>query len=86
MFMNADIDVKSANVKALPDEAIVRFENRQYIFIAKDKNRFEMKEVQTGNSEKGFTEISVDDTLAKEIFVLKGAYNLLMKMKNSAEE
>lgn len=86
MFMNADIEVKSASVKALPDEAIVRFENKQYIFIAKDKNRFEMKEVQTGNTEKGFTEILVNDNLAKEVFVMKGAYNLLMKMKNSSEE
>jgi membrane fusion protein, heavy metal efflux system len=86
MFMNADIEVESSNVKALPDDAIVRFENKQYAFIAKGKNRFEMVEVKTGNAENGFTEISIDEKLATETFVLRGAYNLLMKMKNTAEE
>lgn len=86
MFMNAEIEVKSNNVNALPDDAIIRFENKQYIFITKGKNQFEMLEVKTGNSENGFTEVSIDEKLAKETFVLKGAYNLLMKMKNTSEE
>ena len=86
MFMNADIEVKSNNAMVLPDDAIVRFENKQYAFIARSNNQFEMKEVQTGNTENGFTEILTTENLAKETFVLKGAYNLLMKMKNNTEE
>ncbi len=86
MFMNAEIEVKSNNVNALPDDAIIRFENKQYIFIIKGKNQFEMVQVKTGDSENGFTEISIDEKLYKETFVLKGAYNLLMKMKNTSEE
>ena len=86
MFMNADIEVKSNNAKVLPDDAFVRFENKQYVFIVKGKNQFEMVEVKTGNSENGFTEITIDEKLANETFVFKGAYNLLMKMKNTADE
>ena len=86
MFMTADIEVKSNNAKVLPDDAIVRFENKQYVFIVKGKNQFEMMEVKTGNSENGFTEIIIDDKLASETFVLKGSYNLLMKIKNTADE
>jgi membrane fusion protein, heavy metal efflux system len=86
MFMNADVDVKNNEVNALPDEAIVRFENKQYAFIAKGKNQFEMLEIKTGNAENGFTAVNIDETLAKETFVLKGAYNLLMKLKNIADE
>ena len=86
MFMTADIEVKSNNAKVLPDDAIVRFENKQYVFIVKGKNQFEMMEVKTGNSENGFTEIIIDDKLAGETFVLKGSYNLLMKIKNTADE
>ena len=86
MFMNADIEVKSNNATVLPDDAIVRFENKQYAFIARSNNQFEMKEVQTGDTENGFTEILNTENLAKETFVLKGAYNLLMKMKNDSEE
>lgn len=86
MFMNADIEVKSNNAKALPNDAIVRFENKQYVFIAKGNDQFEIKEIQAGNAENGFTEISIDEKLVNETFVLKGAYNLLMKMKNTADE
>ncbi len=86
MFMNADIDVKSTDVKALPDDAIVRFENKQFAFIAKGNNQFEMVEVLTGKSENGFTEIINVERIAAETFVLKGAYNLLMKMKNTSDE
>jgi membrane fusion protein, heavy metal efflux system len=86
MFMNADIEVKSNNAKVLPDDAIVRFENKQFAFIAKGNNQFEMVEVKSGNSENGFTEIGIDEKLINEKFVTKGAYNLLMKMKNTADE
>ena len=86
MFMNAEIEVKTNNARTLPDDAIVRFENKQYVFIVKGKNQFEMVEVKTGNSENGFTEIALDDKLKNEPFVLKGAYSLLMKLKNTTDE
>jgi membrane fusion protein, heavy metal efflux system len=86
MFMNADIEVKSNDAKTLPDDAIVRFENKQHAFITKGKNQFEMVEVKTGSSENGFVEIITDDKLINENFVIKGAYNLLMKMKNTDDE
>ena len=86
MFMNAEIEVKSSDAIVLPSDAIVSFENKQYVFIAKGNNQFEMMEVKTGNTENGFTEIMIDDNSAKETFVFKGAYNLLMKMKNTTDE
>jgi cobalt-zinc-cadmium efflux system membrane fusion protein len=86
MYMNAEIEVKSSDAIALPSDAIVSFENKQYVFIAKGNNQFEMMEIKTGNTENGFTEIMIDENLAKETFVFKGAYNLLMKMKNTADE
>ena len=86
MFMNAEIELSSNNANALPDEAIVRFENKQYAFINKGNNQFEMQQVQTGNTENGFTEIIIPDNLTNQTFVTKGAYNLLMTMKNKSEE
>ena len=86
MYMNADVEIKSNDVNALPNDAIVRFENKQYVFIVKGHNQFEMVETKTGNAENGFTEITIDEKLAKDSFVLKGAYNLLMKIKNTSEE
>lgn len=84
MFMNADIEVKSEQSDVLPDDAIVRYENKQFIFLDKGNRQYEMKEVQTGNSENGFTQIKGD--VGNATFVTKGAYNLLMVMKNTGDE
>lgn len=86
MYMNAEIEVKSDSVMALPSDAIVNYENKNYVFISKGNNQFEITEVKTGNSENGYTEVLVDEPLLKENFVTKGAYTLLMKMKNTSDE
>jgi cobalt-zinc-cadmium efflux system membrane fusion protein len=86
MFMNAELEINSNNAKVLPDEALVRFENLSYAFIAKSKNTFEMVEVKLGNSENGLTEILINESLQNNKFVVKGAYNLLMQLKNKEEE
>ena len=85
MFMNAELEINSNNAKVLPDEAIVRFENVNYAFIATSKNTFKMVEVKLGSSEKGLTEVKMDDSFNNKNFVLNGAYNLLMQLKNKEE-
>lgn len=84
MYMNADIEAESSSASALPNDAIVRFENKNYIFEMKGKNKFEMKEVKAGTSENGYTEILQTDLSGKQIAV-KGAYNLLMTLKNTED-
>ncbi|WP_034752218.1 MULTISPECIES: efflux RND transporter periplasmic adaptor subunit [Chryseobacterium] len=84
MYMNADIETEASNASALPNDAIVRFENKYYIFEVKGKNRFEMREVKTGTSENNYTEILQKDLGGKR-FVTKGAYNLLMALKNTED-
>ncbi|MBK7310061.1 MAG: efflux RND transporter periplasmic adaptor subunit [Bacteroidia bacterium] len=85
MYMNAEIELKSANANILPEDAVVSFENKQFIFIAKGNNMFEMLEVKTGNDENGYIEILGSDISSKNV-VIKGAYSILMKMKNTEEE
>lgn len=84
MYMNAEIELKSQQSNALPSEAIVNYENKNYVFVAKENKQFVMKEVTTGNTENEFTEIISED-LNEATIVIKGAYSLLMKMKNLEE-
>jgi cobalt-zinc-cadmium efflux system membrane fusion protein len=86
MFMNAEVEINSNNAIVLPDDAIVRFENVNYAFAAKNKNSFEMVEVKLGNTENGLTEVTMDVSHHNSNFVMKGAYNLLMHLKNKEEE
>jgi membrane fusion protein, heavy metal efflux system len=86
MYMNAEIEIKNNNVNALPEEAIVRFQNNQYVFLAETETMFTIHEVKTGDSERGFIEIVAGESLVDKKIVVKGAYNLLMTMKNKVEE
>ncbi|MEQ1554992.1 MAG: efflux RND transporter periplasmic adaptor subunit, partial [Ferruginibacter sp.] len=56
-YMNAEIEVKHNSNYVLYEDAVVRFENKNYAFAQKAKNQFEMLEVQIGNTESGFIEI-----------------------------
>lgn len=87
-FMNADIETTGDSTWSLPGEAIVRFENKEFVFCKKENNIFEMVPVKTGNQENGYVEIMTEsaDALLNQSIATKGAYSLLMKMKNTAEE
>lgn len=86
MFMNAEIEVNSNNSYTVEEDALVRFDSKNYIFIAKGTNQFQMVEVETGIKEKGFVEIKNSEALSAKPIVTKGAYTLLMKMKNKSDE
>jgi len=88
MFMNAEIEVKSHSAFVIPSDAIVRFEGKQFVFTETEKAKYEIWEVTTQNTENGFTQISFADNadMTNKTFVTKGAYTLLMKMKNTEEE
>lgn len=88
MFMNAEIEVQNKNTYVLPTEAVVNFENKQYAFIQKNNKEYKMIEIKTGIAQSEFVEIIGDESkdIYAETFVTKGAYTLLMKMKNTADE
>jgi membrane fusion protein, heavy metal efflux system len=86
-YMNAEIEERNSLGMALPTEAIVRFENKQYAYRAAGNNRFEMLEVTAGETQDGFTRIlsAGQNDPGNTTFVVKGAYSLLMLMKNKAD-
>ncbi len=88
MFMNAEIEVQIKEAYTLPEDAIVRYGNKQYIFAARDSGVFEMMEAQTAASEHGFTALVPGQTINPEnqTYVTRSAYTLLMKLKNKEEE
>ena len=86
MYMNAEVALKSTNSNALPEESIVNFEGKNYVYIEIARQKYQMKEVQLGEKQNNFVQVlNVEDFKNKKI-VSKGAYTLLMKMKNTEEE
>ena len=86
MYMNAEVTLKSKVRNVLPEEAVVRFEGKEFIFEDMGSNEFQMIEVQIGDSEGDFIEIKDAEPLLDKKIVTKGAYALLMTIKNIEEE
>jgi membrane fusion protein, heavy metal efflux system len=95
MYVNALIEAKGNNAATLPSEAIVSFDDKDYIF-AFDKNKeengkpfieYRMIEVHKGVTDGGYTEITLPDgfDIKTAKIVVKGAYNLLSAKKNAGE-
>ena len=85
MYMNANIEVKGVKAISLPDDAIVNFESKDYVFVSTGKNKYELTIVKTGVEENGYTQV-MNPELRNKPIVTKGAYTLLMKLKNTAED
>ena len=95
MYVNAYIEESTSNVTSLPSEAVVSFDDKDYIFtFEKEKEEagkpfteYKMVEVKKGVSGSGYTEIKLpagfDIKTAK--IVTTGAYNLLSAKKNAGE-
>ncbi|MFN3667413.1 MAG: efflux RND transporter periplasmic adaptor subunit, partial [Sediminibacterium sp.] len=88
MFLNGTFELENRKVKAVPESAIVRFEGKSYVFIAKDSSNFEMTEIETGVIQNGMVEIKTGESINinEQKLVLKNAYSLLGKLKNKADE
>lgn len=95
MYVNAVIETSGNQVNSLPSEAIVSFEDKDYIFVY-EKNKMEdgkpfteyrMIQVKKGFSDNGFTEIILPDNFdyKNSKVIIKGAYNLLSAKKNAGE-
>jgi cobalt-zinc-cadmium efflux system membrane fusion protein len=84
MYMNAEIALNNRRQATLPENSVVSFEGKQYVFTQSQPRTFEMIEVKTGEIENGF--ISIETDLGKRNIVVNGAYSLLMQLKNVPEE
>ncbi|WP_026976414.1 efflux RND transporter periplasmic adaptor subunit [Flavobacterium tegetincola] len=86
MYMNAEIELKNAAQLSIQKEAIVSFENKEYVFVKIGNSQYEMTEVVLGIAENGFTAITNAEVIKDKEIVIKGAYTLLMQLKNKEEE
>jgi cobalt-zinc-cadmium efflux system membrane fusion protein len=95
MYVKAIIETSGKEVAALPSDAIVSFNDKDYIFIF-NKNKeqagnsfteYRIIEVKKGITEGDYTEVILpaDFDHIKAKVVIRGAYNLLSAKKNAGE-
>jgi len=95
MYVNAEIQISSKNSFVAPQEAIVEFSGKFYIFSYKGKrdengkqiHDFLAIEIRKGSTGGGYTEITLPLGFESKIekIVVKGAYPLLSAWKNAGE-
>lgn len=86
MYMNAEVETETSFSNAVPEESVVDFEGKSYVFVEVKKQTYKMVPVTTNESENGFIQIlNFQDFKGKKI-VTKNAYTLLMKLKNTSED
>ncbi|MGV3612159.1 MAG: efflux RND transporter periplasmic adaptor subunit [Fluviicola sp.] len=82
-FVNAEIELNDAEVLSVPANAVVKWENKNYLFIEEKTGTYKMVLIEAGNSNEGFT--AIKSSVPSSKIVTKNAYTLLMKLKNSGE-
>ena len=95
MYVNAIVEASANQVTSLPSEAIVSFDDKDYIFVFgknKEENgrqftEYRMVEIKKGVTDSGYTEIVLPEgfDMKSSRVVIKGAYNLLSAKKNAGE-
>jgi len=95
MYVNSIIEISGNKVLSLPSDAVVSFDDKDYIFIF-NRNKeekgnpfteYKMVEVKRGISNGGYSEIKLPEGFdqKKTGVVIRGAYNLLSAKKNAGE-
>lgn len=84
MYMNAELKFKNQKVQLLPEEAVVSFENKDFVFEQLAKNQYKMTSITSGEIANG--KVAIHNDLSGKKIVTKGAYSLLMKLKNTSDE
>lgn len=85
-FMNAEVEVVKNDVLVLPEGAVVRYDNKQYVFVERGVRQYQLVQVEVGNRENGFVQILNFGEYIQSKIVTQGAYSMLMVLKNSGEE
>lgn len=86
MYMNAEIETSTSFSNAVPEESIVNFEGKDFVFVEEKKQTYRLTPVTLGETENGFVQIINADDFKNKKIVIKNAYTLLMKLKNTADE
>ncbi|HEX8059966.1 MAG TPA: efflux RND transporter periplasmic adaptor subunit [Cyclobacteriaceae bacterium] len=101
MFLSAVIETGGTLVTALPDEAIVDFQGRKFVFVPADvqhektseenneqhqaESHFKMIEISAGVSEGGFTEVTVPEAVEVQTDIVTNGGYAILSKMKNAE-
>ncbi|MDK7375124.1 efflux RND transporter periplasmic adaptor subunit [Weeksella virosa] len=85
MYFTVELSFANQFAQVLPEESVVHFEGKDYVYEVLSNNTYKMKKVKIGKVEQNM--VAIESPLdSNKKYVSKGAYALLMAMKNTEEE
>lgn len=85
-YMNAEIAASTSFGDAVPEESVVNFEGKNYLFVQESKLAYRLVPVEIGLEDNGYVQVKNAAELIGKNIVIKNAYTLLMKLKNTEGE
>jgi cobalt-zinc-cadmium efflux system membrane fusion protein len=87
MFLNATIAVKTEQISAVPEGALLRRADKEYVFVQIAPQTFRLTEVTSGTRSNGQVAITSDTgQLAGKQIVTGNAFSVLSALLNTGEE
>lgn len=86
LFINAEAEFENEKALAVPDDAIVKWQNKFYVFSNIENQKYKMIPVETGTSSNGYRQIKSSAINKSSNIVVKNAYTLLMTFMNGGDQ
>ncbi|BFM45419.1 efflux RND transporter periplasmic adaptor subunit [Flavobacterium sp. CFS9] len=86
LFINAEAEFNNEKAITVPEDAVVRWQGKFFVFSVSTNGIYKMVPVETGSSADGYRQIksSIIDESSK--IVIKNAYTLLMSFMNKGDQ
>ncbi|MDQ6530800.1 efflux RND transporter periplasmic adaptor subunit [Flavobacterium sp. LHD-85] len=86
LFVNAEVEIENQKALTVPEDAVVRWEGKFYVFTDIGDNQFQMNEIKSGVKNEGYSQITSDAISSSSKVIIKNAYTLLMSAMNNDEQ
>jgi len=86
LFINAEAEFDNQKAITVPEDAVVRWQGKFFVFALGGNNQYKMVGVEPGAISDGYRQIKSSSINASSKIVTKNAYTLLMTFMNSGDQ
>ncbi|OXB11208.1 efflux transporter periplasmic adaptor subunit [Flavobacterium plurextorum] len=86
LFINAEAEFENEKAITVPEDAVVRWQGKFFVFALSGNNQYKMAAVEPGTTTDGFRQIKSSAIDKSSKIVIKNAYTLLMTFMNGGDE
>lgn len=86
LFINAEAEFENEKAITVPEDAVVRWQGKFFVFAFTGNNSYKMVAVEPGTTSEGYRQIKSSVINASSKIVTKNAYTLLMTFMNGGDQ